>query len=72
MMKEQAERIWELEHNIEEMRGVGEQDRKKDHHRVQSWDEQDQYRDQRHDEGRSSRSHDRPRKYVHAREPRSE
>ena len=30
MMKEQAERIRELEHNIEEMRGVGERDWKKD------------------------------------------
>ena len=30
MMKEQTKRIRELEHNIEEMRGVGERDWKKD------------------------------------------
>ena len=36
MMKEQAERIRELEQNIEEMRGAGERDQKKDRHRVRS------------------------------------
>ena len=58
MMKELAEHIRELEQNIEEIRGAGEQDQKKDRDRVRSWDDQHQYQAQRYDEGRSSRGND--------------
>ena len=34
MMKEQVERIRELEQNIEKMRGAGERDGRNDHHQV--------------------------------------
>ena len=72
MMKEQVERIRELEHNIEEMRGADKRDREKDCHRIRNRDEQYQYRGQRYDDGRSSRGHDRSQEYVYTREPRSE
>ena len=43
MMKEQVERIRELEHNIEEMRGADKRDWEKDCHRIRNRDEQYQY-----------------------------
>ena len=55
MMKEQAEQIQELEHNLEQMRGTGDRSRKESRHRDRYRDDPHHYGTQRDDARQSSR-----------------